>query len=523
MANPATYTVEIDTALDGQYALSIDVLTERVVRVQWSNGAAAPYGQDVVPPTTLTLELMNVDGVFDIERSGATYENVITPGMLVRVKMTHSAVTQQLWEGRVAVVEPQLGAKRGQNIVRITCRDLMHELTRYEYLPRLQTNVRVDEALTAFFDEAEIAYPYDTGVFMLGFGKLGTTTTLWGAANITNFEQAQTTIAFAGDVETQSNAAIRAWDFIVDVVDQECGGRFFWDGRSSRFVFHNRHRDVSAANATDATLTSDEIWTIQPRYGDDLVNRIVLRYAPRTVGSAGTVLYDAENVPFDIAPGKTRRIIARYRDIDNADVGVAASVVIAPTLGTDVLTSNNSGVTLAANTRATATEFEITNNTDAAITVTQLRVRGTPLFEYQPEEIIQEDLNSWGLYGKRSETYHRRIQSEADADNYSKVLLETFKTPSVRVDRVTYNVESAALAVIARSVGVGDIVRVNDSANSGHDRLYVVMGEQHQLEARREAAQHVVTYVLKPADKIAMWALGVSGLGELGENTYLGF
>lgn len=516
-SNPARYIVEIDTQRDGQYAGALDDVTEFVVNAQWSNGFRTPY-QDVAPPNQLRFTLNNADGRFDVDRDTALYADVMTPSTLVRVFMEVGTTRAQMWEGRINQVEPIVGKKRERPFVEVRCVDLMADLARFEYFPALLQNVRVDEALGALFESAPVAYPYDS-FGGLGYMKLGVDSFLYNENEITDFETALSTINFAGALDVNARK-VTATMYLADCVQHECGGRVFYQARNHKFTFHNRHHDLSlVGDPVDATFDGDELDNVRTSYGDDIASRIVYEWSPRYVGSAGSTLYQAENVPFTIRADSTRRISARFSDPDNDDARVNAETVISPVLGSDIVSDNNSGLSVATEIKANAVIFEITNTTASDIEITTLRVRGTPLYEFETETIELIDTDAVQSIGKVSRSFRKRVQNQSDAEQHAQFLLNSFKTPKRRVDSMQYIVRNAKRAEHARDLTVGSLVLLDDSANSGHRAKYVIIGESHSVQGQL----HTVNYTVQLADRIAGAVLGVEGFGELGINTYLVF
>jgi hypothetical protein len=59
------------------------------------------------------------------------------------------------------------------------------------------------------------------------------------------------------------------------------------------------------------------------------------------------------------------------------------------------------------------------------------------------------------------------------------------------------------------STGIGDLVRVMDD-QTGHDRSYHLVGEEHTLDARAQA--HTVVWELEPTPPHTYWRLNHSTL-----------
>jgi hypothetical protein len=520
MASPATYTVEVDTQLDGDYGDALDDVTEYVKSASWRVGMDEPY-QEVANPSQCYITLDNSDGRFDVARSGAAFEGLLTPGMLVRVKMTYKGWTQQMWEGRIAVDDPLVGPKLAEPFVRVRAIDPMYDFTRFDYSPELLTDVRTDEALQAIFDNAPLAYPYDGNFAALGLSYLGQTTYLFDPSGFVSFETGQATIGYSGAIVDPgvTETTIKVSQVIREIIDQEGGGRFFWQGRDHTFVFHSRHHDLLIDPGSMVSYAID-VEAAPARYGDDVVNWLTMRWQPKALGSTNSILYEADNVPFTLRNGQTRRIQARFRDPDNPDVRVAAETVVTPLLGTHVVTSDDSSISMAYAKRANLLTLDLTNTGDVDVSVTAVVVRGTPILTYNPEEIEKLDVDSIATYGKRARAVSKKFQNVDDAEGFSQSLINTFSTATVRIPHFELRAEGEDSTYFAQFATVGDMVAIDDSSNSGHTANYIIVGEGHEVDGD---GNHVAKYIVKRHDKLGALLLGRVGFAELGENSFLAF
>lgn len=519
-----TYTVQIDTQQDGTFADSLDDITEASYTLAFSLGMGMPY-QDVASPSMLTVQLMNDTGDFDVQRATAAYYEAVKPGMLVRVRMTYDGTTQTLWVGRVVNFQPHFGSKRRDNIfMTIRCEDLMATLQRADYEAPLQTDVRVDEALTTIFDSGVVSYPCEQSYWIIGMSLLGINTRLHAYNSLIDFEIGKETLLYAGTVTSDERQSVPAMMVIQSLVQQEAGGRFFWS-RDGTFVFHNRWHDIELATDiagnTKATLTAEDIDQIEMGGGDDIANMVTVAYRPKSVGTAGSTLADFTGVPFTIRAGDERKVRLRYIDPDNPKTRVAAKDVIDPVQGVDITTTSGQ-LTITSEIGATSSTLSLMNGTSDDIEVTQVQIRGTPLFEYEQDTFIENNWESMQEYGKRPRNYETEIQVAATAEGFAKQLIYEFGTLAIRVASITVAAgKSATHAALVRDASIGDLIEIDDSAYSGHKAHYVIVGERHNISGGQQL--HTVTYILRRHDKLPAWVLGVAGFSELGESTFLVF
>src|SRR3972149_3549760 len=166
MAATITHTVEADFDGDGVYE---EVLTGRVSTV--TPGVRVSGGVDRsgrYQISQLTLGLDNVDGRYSPENSAGALYSKLEPGVKVRVKDTHNAVTYNIWTGYVQSWE-SFGVQAGTVAeAKLLARDILEYLRTYESLNVLtSTTRRTDQALSAIFVALNISaalYSLDTGI-----------------------------------------------------------------------------------------------------------------------------------------------------------------------------------------------------------------------------------------------------------------------------------------------------------------------------------------------------------------------
>lgn len=524
--------------------LTIDTVVE--------GGVQALSGSTVVSPVTFTTPGVKTfyfvadDGFFSIQTVGetditlasvslkeaSTYGGVLKRGLLIRLQATLAGYTWTLYTGKITDLRFEVGSHRSRSIA-IRCVDQMLDLLDLEYQPTLLTDVVTSAAIQDVFDKAVLPYPYPHSYWMLGiegYSVLGSTTTLYSHA-LTSLDTGKTSLPYVGD-NADSGQGISAQGFLRDVVAAEMGGRFWFDTRTGKFTFHNRHNDI-LNQTVKHTFTETDFDEAGYLYADVLANKVTLNIQPREVGAAGTVLWSAANTPVFVKKGEQRRMSARFRDPDNTAQRVGAMDVLPVHIGSQDITINTaedgSGESItdrfAISTIANATSAEIVlenGNRDAY--VTQLQIRGTPLFTYDQVtvEVIdgQSIADNSGTYPMPPKSL-RLVSDEALAVDYAGYLLSRFKTPYGRFDRVSFAVgEQDALIVQALDRKPGDRITITE-AWSGHSQDYYIVGEQHTLSGY--PVSHRVTWILKPAVAAEGWILDTATRSNLDTSAILVF
>lgn len=530
------YTVEMDFGRDGTFAHAQAVITSRVESASWSMGMTGDVGEGVsykefATPSRLTMTLDNVDGAWSPDVVGATYRGLLVPGVLVRIKATHDATTYTLWTGKVSAISAAPGecANDAGNWrqVSITAEDPMAALLATEFAPKLMTDVRTDEAIRAVFDAGVFAFPYDATWFRLDVSELSAVKLY--ADTISALDVGYTTLAWAGD-NLDAGRGVSAQRYLREMVSAEAGGRFFWDGRAAKFAFHSRYRDSGQALA--ATLSGSYISGAAAAFGKDVANVVTVQYEPRAVGLPYTVLWSIDD-SFTLRPGQERVLTARYRDATAKDAKVSALVVLPmqvgdiaaneqsqkkakatdpdPPPGADV--SNQIAVTVDGG--ASSAKVTVRNPLGVTVEVTTLRIRGTPLTTYTRDEVTVSDATSISAYDIHEEVLALRAIDDGElAAGIAALHLARRKAPTNRWEKATLRTgwlmsDTDSTTVQAQLVArtVGDRVRLQD-AWSAHDREYIIVGEQHKLDA--PSCVHETTWTLKPASGEVYFRLNVS-------------
>lgn len=514
------YTVEMDFARDGLFAHAQSAITSKVLQAQWSMGMNDAL-QEFASPSRMTLRLSNADGAWNPDDSGATYQGLLVPGVLARIRATHDGTTRTLWTGKVNAVSAAPGefanGAGSWREVSVTAEDPMRALLASEYVPKLLLDVRTDQAIRALFDEGTFVYPYDKDFFRWDISRWDETR--WYVDQISDLEEGYTVVPWAGDA-LDSGRGVSAQAYLREIVAAEGGGRFFWNGRTAKFTFHSRYHDAPGTLA--ATLGGTYLSGVRAAFGKDLANVITVQYEPRAVGADNSVLWEIED-DFTLRPGQERVITARYRDPDSkAKISALKVLAIQPgdlvaniqtqgkksskldttpvPLGADV----SSQIAATVEGKADSAKVTVRNPLGVSVVISTLRLRGTPLTTFGRDEVTVSDADSIVDYDIHELMMPLRAIDDGEfAEAFARVHLARRKRALNRWE--TANVTSGYLMtdayqatvqghIVARTVG--DRVRLIDTW-SAHDAEYIIVGEQHRVDAAR--ATHDVTWTLKPA------------------------
>lgn len=469
------------------------------------------------------------------------YGPLLQKGTLVRVRATYSATTYTMYIGKLNKATPQPGTSYARQLT-LMCEDPMRELLDANYKPPLLTDTTVDLAIADVFDTAVLAYPYKHSYWMVGVAgasELGSTTILYQVASYT-FDTGNTTLAFTGDLQTDgqgnenSNAGTSPQAFIREMMAAEVGGRFWFDSRTNTFILHNRHRDITNTTVDEALTENDfEGDYTEYTYGDDVVNTYNINYTPREVGAANTVIWQASNLPFTLAPGQEWKTTARYQDPDNPGVKVAAQDIVPIETNVDfqaTFQGTNSPQRVARTFKfgATSADIYLKNVSDTGsggeprtVSITALQIRGTPILTYDQKQVTATNGDSVYQTQQRSQTVNINAISDDDfaqsVADYRVALLGQQLARFPFIGFVANSDDTRMARTFTRLIG--DRITVSDSW-LGHSADYFIVGERHAVTFGADN-NHIVTWILKPASRLTVWVLGVTGFTELGETTRL--
>lgn len=433
--------------------------------------------------------------------------------------------TYHLWIGTLDSVTATVGAF-GERRATLTFTDPTPRLSSAQYYPALMEDVTTDEALSAFFDAGELAYPYPGAFWLLGVpgaSELGVTTRLY-QNRLTDFDTGDTTLVFAGDT-TGSGRQNSALEFIRDIVYAELGGRFFWDAREAVFKFFKRTRDIfiTASASAPGVLELDD----PPEYvwGDDVRNNITLTYYPRVVGAVDSVMYSLGNLPMTLSAGQNRNMTIRYQVADAPFATIAGKDMRVPVPAIDYTANFNAdgsgsdatdSLTVICTFNAISADLTLINNSVSAIYIQTFQLRGTPLVSLKPVQTTAVDGASIIAQGEFKRTLDLPALGDATlAESYANYLVQRYKTPIGRIGAASFWVNRGAQL----DLSIGDHVLLADSFLGNAATSYVVTAITHTITPTRS---HWMRLTVEPLDRNVYWILGDPVLSVLGVTTRLG-
>lgn len=463
---------------------------------------------------------MTIDSVS--VKASSVYGQLLSEGMLGRLRATFSAVTYTLFVGRLASFQPLPGANN-RRVIALQFNDPTLDLLDTEYMPVLDTTVTADVPIQRVLDEGVVPFPYAHNYWMLGVqgaSELEQTTTIYSPSSYT-LDTGKTVYNWVGDNSREGNQGISAQNYIRDLVSGEIYGRFFYDPTLPGYKFHNRHRDPLNTTVAFTVTESDYEPDMSSYVRMPVLNKSSVSYTPRKTGTAGTVIWAADDLPISITENG-QKITARYRDLDNPSARIGAIDVIPLHPVTDYAATylpdgTNATTAIGLTVEVGANSAEITVNKPlryvGEISITALQMRGTPLTTYNPRTVESANYDSAYAYKYTSERVsYNLIDTDNDAQAIADYRVYKNATPVSAFDKLGWIANKTSTRMTnALGVDIGDRITVSD-AWMRHSSDYFVVGARHSITWGGEHT-HSITLTLKPADREKFWILDTSLLG----------
>lgn len=510
----ATYTVSVDWDKNGNYTGTYDDITSYVRSIRSFNGFRQPF-MNVAGEATLELELDNADKRFSPEYSGGPLYGKKWINLPVRFR-ADNGTTYTMWLGTVTSVHPQPGANGEKRaILRARGPKLILDTSKI-YLP-LQIGQRTDQIISnilgqVVFAEANSVGPWALG--LVGYSEVDTATYVGQSALVNALETNGITISYFGD--TWENG-VTAYEAIKQVVEAE-RGKFFFD-RFGQAVFYTRtHFPLVTTDL--ATLTDASILSYAYIYGgeDDIVNKVIVKYQPRSIGGATDTLW-ALDKPVNISGGTESRIQARFTE-QNSDSKISGYNVLIPQIANSTLQFSSGTaelVTWTVDSRGAEMVFVARNGN---CTISEIIIQGYKLTAYNAAEAIAVDDSSPFFYGPHELALNiPAIDNANDAQSIADYEALRRPTPAGRMASISLINKSTAILAQQLARTIGDRINLSET-QTAHNADYFIIGEEHVITDGMK--KHITTWYLEPANAAQFWVLGVAGFSEVGQTTRVG-
>jgi len=524
--------VVLDIDRDYTFDNALDDLTDYTLEASWNYGGVTKLGYvgtyaEMLPPSRSTIRLVDSTGAFNLKNSSATYHGKLKRGVLVRIQAIsvfdlldsdgdtlvdsdgdtlRPLQYKQLAEHRIYKVDGTGKLPDGARMITIYAEDPTANWLQQKYIARLQKNVRIDQIISDTIDDSTLPYPYPLSGAVVDIAIVNESAVEY-SLNFIDFNQARTTLDFAGDVEPRDSTVMA---HLVQHLTAEGGGRLFWS-RDAKMVFHDRYRDFTQTTAID--LTDDDIDEAMGENGAQVANHITVNYAVRELGTPATKIAEATNLPIKLEQGSMREFRLPFRSF-TTDQRIASDTVIPPVVGTDVIcydaetsgSVDNDFVKVSVE-RAGAREIVFTVYNDSTFGdprskdrwIHTLQVAGTPLVQYDRQSAVVFDAESIQDNGKYSLELDYAVINDADfPESLGLYTLKRYATLVDTIGSITMTVHDGNIPDLYY-IDIGSILHI-DSTQENVDEEFVVIGQEWPMIADN-SQRSMVTIHVKPLNR----------------------
>ena len=525
--------VVLDIDRDYTFDNALDDLSEYTLEASWNYGGVTKLGYvgtyaEMLPPSRSTIRLVDRTGAFNLKNTSATYHGKLKRGVLVRIQalsvfdlvdsdgdtlvdgdgdtLTDVLQYKQLAEHRIYKVDGTGKLPDGARMITIYAEDPTSTWLQQKYIARLQKNVRIDQIITDTIDDSTLPYPYPLSGAVVDIAIVNESAVEY-SLNFIDFNQARTTLDYAGDVEPRDSTVMA---HLVQHLTAEGGGRLFWS-RDAKMVFHDRYRDFIQTTSID--LTDDDIDEAMGENGAQVANHITVNYAVRELGTPATKIAEATNLPIKVEQGSYRNFRLPFRSF-TTDQRIASDTVITPVVGTDVIcydaetsgsVDNDLISVIVERSGAREIVFTVFNPSTSGDPrskdrwIHTLQVRGTPLISYDRQSAVVFDAESIQDNGKYPLELDYAVIDDADfAESLGRYTLKRYATLVDTIGSITMTVHLDNVPDICM-MDIGSILHI-DSTQENVDEEFVVIGQEWQMIADN-SQRSMVTIHVKPLNR----------------------
>lgn len=563
-----TYVFEVDWDDNGSFTDTGEDVTARTLSLRFARGrdnSSSLSARSVAGRLFATLD--NDSGDYSPFNSASPLFGNLLPRRRCRVRIT-APVAGTLWTGWIKAILPTSRAGPEKRVT-LEASGALGFAGDHEVTISMQTSIRTDEALDAILDSvgwkasvvitsSSVANPSNiltaaahglaTGEEVNISGHSGSTPDINGThvatvVDGTNFTiPVNVTVGGTGgrigdrNLSTGLTTMTRWWTdqralSAMREVETTEGG-FIKEDKDGSIAFEGRHFRLTDAKSTTSQKTfSDNPPATLPfltiTEEDPLpfiFNDFRADVTIYTVG-AEAVLWTLAATGADspkVEPGVTAVFVASYPVPDSPTDDIAVDAWSALVENTDYEANSQAGgggddksgsLTVSVTKYSTTQLISITNNDSAAVFLTLLQAKGTPVSASDPVKRVASDATSQAAYEKRTWPSPTPFLPDVDeALEWCNSQLSLFKDPLALV-AITYFASQDTNAFTAMNdLDLSHRITLDADGNAGLgiNGAFLIEAERHVIDS---AFNHQVTYLLSPIESYAgFWTLDVSKL-----------
>lgn len=369
----------------------------RVIRIEYERTLLEPLGGMSIAIADVVLD--NSDLRFTPDKN-ATIGTALRPNRPMKIFIGFRVQGQEKVIPIIEGLTLQPKEDKLRRTVSVTAYDYLRWLNEKAQETAIYQNQRTDEIIADILSRAGVGssnYALDQGLNTVGFA--------W-------FEKGDT-----------------AGERIKKLVEAEEG--IFYQDETGVLRFENRDKySKTPYNSVVWTIDSDDILDWKQDESSDIINRAIIKGAPRSVKGESEIWRDG--IEEEVNPGQTIEIWANFDDPTSSITAPVATTDITAFTATAGGGSNiTADIDIVLTSFTKAAKLEITNNNGSKAYINFLRLRGTPAtVDYEVEEIFQ-DTNSIADYNENQiEVANEYIDDKNFAAEMAQNIVRRHKNPT---------------------------------------------------------------------------------------------
>ena len=481
------YRVAIDRDHTGDFAAAEDISAD-VLELVWRLGMRAPY-DSMADYGSAVITLRNVSGKYSPER------NPLPIGTRARIQSRSAGISRAHFIGFISHIEVE-GGDQGRKQAFLHLRDIQPWLAESAVTLPPQVNARADEVIVRLLESAILRRAALAGYLFIdraGSSRIDSAR-IFPAANVARHLAAGLSrFAYVGDNWDEHTSVRQA---IADLASSERGR--FYINRSGAAVFLNRH--YTLLHKAVAARFADDMAGMRYSYGGQRLNRLTLLMTPRSIGAAGSLLWQLPRPQRIPARGQIT-LSLRLQDEREQPIGLLRLKRLdwrfqwRPEPGAAQV-QHNVSVT-ARQSGATSLQAQVSNHHRQPVWLSALNVYGMPLYRGAPLEVRAEALADIHIEGLRSQTRLLPALSNAEvAQQFADYEVAQRRRPRGAIRELLLDARAHPAAALGLSLF--DRVRISESQTGHAAQDYFIVAEAH--EVTDGGASHQARWTLEPAD-----------------------
>lgn len=502
----ATFQLLVDWDQDFNFAHPFAEISDYLIWVEWRNGMGKMF-QDMADEATLKAELKNPNGLFNPEKRSSPLWGLAKPKTPIKL-LADGAVVWRGWLEKIDVAWRPGGQAHGSTSVMLHASGYKKHLEKQHINIGMQKGKRIDELIAKVLRFAGVP-PAAEGGWLLGrsgYSELGVTTVLGAITDFADLDVSGYTMIRYGD-ETKA-----AWAMLTELVGIERGKFFF--GRDGKAVFWNSGRITTSS--PPSYLIDDGGQGVPPlkmdyEFGKSVINVVRVGFEPSADDSGEITLYRLP-APITLATNEQLTIECYYKD----ELGEKVGAQEATARCVNVVFGSGAGSVRIAKQKGDHAIVEIVCS--AAGELTGFDIVGKPVRRRQKHVVEVSDDDSIIAYGRQELGLQlTALDDAARATAIANFEISRRAFPRGFVSRVEFlNANDGIANAHHLDWDMGDLVALMSGAY-GHNRHYLIAGEQHRLEDGMKS--HRTSFFLEPLKRD--WLMDSDGNFLLDSNNQL--